>query len=723
MALSAAQGANSASESVATWGQGNVGSLSILTIAPGVITAPAGIWFEVTNIAGFAAAGGPAPGEVYDPSFHEITFIWTVNGSPLAPYTAPQNMVQGWNDPNHAYGKKVAFHFPDPGTYQIDLWAVDRNGTTGTASTTLVVADPDSLYPGTNTVCFSNDPGETWAGEKPGCQRITSYGSLQGAIDSAGGPLRILFKRGQTIEDDSRLRVDTGSRWLNHIGAWGSGAKPVIVPRRSGFLYEFKNANPVTHFTVADIRFQGGWDAASETGIPGQAPFYWLENQTDCQYTISRCEFDGFDNIWLGVGDSSGVVVVADCVATNWRDYGGYIHSCPNQRFALIGSRFQQNVDAQNGPPPPWGKNGFYNDHGPLRYAHLGDAYLACSDFFSRNGWSVLGSDKADQPCLRINATPTTNPADCIIERCVCEGGYQVVTLEAKNAATTEYPGNFLIDRALLIATPKTFKSFITVEFGGTTIRNCVGVMADVPAYHTNSWQGAIKVETQAPATGNLDGPLQFYGNSFVNLRGTGNDPGDPWPVVNETTTFNNTDFQNNIAHGPGLDTPVSAGPIDLATTLQGVTPRYKGVLYNEFGQEDGTFASTIANGASFTLAYPAGTDQAYWQAIEAIDTRHMLAMDNSIFHAVLGEFTVAFEAAQVRITNLTGSSWNSGTAWRLKLDRKSLKSSIPATYANPGTLPLPRPTSAIGSGLGLLPHDDFEAVVRGGQTAGALNL
>lgn len=727
VALSVAQGALTASGSINSWGEGtaHVGSLNILTTASAALVAPAGIWLEATDIAGFDVPGGPGPGETYDPSFHDITFIWTVNGAPLAPYQAPENMVNSWNDPNTAYGKKVAFHFPDPGTYTITLWAVDRSGNTGQASTTIAVANADSLYPGAQTVCFSNAPGESWADEKPGCQRVTSFAALQTAVNNAGGPLRILFKRGQSIlrPDATRIRMTSNGQWLNHIGAWGSGDKPILHCLKNWQLFEYKNNHPVTHFTCEMIDFRGDWDAASETGVPDRSPFIFLQGTTDCHFTISHCSFDGLDAVWFGTGDTNSTMVVADCVATNWRDYGSFIHGSPNQKFAMIGSRFQQNVDALNGSPPPWAKNGFYNDHGPLRFSSLGDCYLACSDFFSRNGWSPLGPDKADQACIRVNSGGGADPATCIIERCVCEGGYQVVTMEGADSSRVEHPGNYLIDRALLIASGKTFKSFVTVEYGGTTIRNCVGVMPDTPAAQSNGWKGAIKLEAQSPAPGNLDSPIRVYGNTFVNLRDTDSDPGDPWPVITQTAAFTDVTFENNIVHAPNIDTPVSGGPISLSADIPGVTRRYKGVLYNEFGQEDGTLGTAVADGADFTVDYPLGTDQSYWQAIESIDTRHKLTAGGSIHHAQLGDFSVTFQSNNIRVTNASGNDWNAGSSFSLKLDRTSQMSAIPSTYESLGPVPLPRPTSSVGSGLGLIPHDDFEGQERGPNSAGALEV
>ena len=731
VAISAVQGANSASESVSTWGQAAMANVDILTVAPGVVTAPAGIWFEAIGLSGFNVPGGPAPGETYDPSFHEITYVWTVRNAPLPAHAAPQNMVTGWNDANTAYGKKVALHFTAPGTYIVDLWAVDRLGITGTASTTFTVADADSLYPGTSTVCYSNAPGENWAGEKPGCQRATSFGALQSAIDSASGPLRILFKRGQEVlgHQTGRLLANASGEWMNHIGTWGSGAKPIInCMKGTSVLHIGGPSNPITHFTVENIDFRGGWNAATETGVPSWTPFNFVSSPTVCHYTVSQCNFDGLDNIWLGIGHQASTMVLADCVITNWRDYGFFIHDSGNvsgTRMAFVGTRIQQNVDAQNGAPASVGnpKNGFYNMHGPIRYSDIQNFYIGNCDLFSRNGWSALGSTKADQPCIRANGDGRADRF-FTMDRCVCEGGFKILAFEGQNGTTAENPGNYLVDKALLIATGKTTSSFIAAEYGGVTVRNTIGVMPNVPAFHpSNSWPAAIQLGADAPGPGNLNAEMQFYGNTFVNLRDTGNDPGDSWGTFSDGVGFNNVVSENNVLHGPLLDTPVTAGQtIDLATPVPGVSPRYKGVLYNEFGQENGTLGATVANGSSFTLPYPSGTSQSYWQAIQGTDTQHTLILGGGFYYADLSEISVTYEPTVIRVTNTSGATWNSGSGWQLKLDRKSLKSAIPTTYANPSSVPLPRPAAAIGTGLGLFPYHDFEAQMRGAPaTEGAL--
>lgn len=732
VALSCAQGALNASASVATWGEGNLGSVEILARAPAVLAAPSGIWLEAVSIAGFGVAGGPGPGEVYDPSFHEITFVWTVRGQPLAPYTAPQNLVAGWNNPNVAYGKKVAFHFPDPGSYTIDLWAVDRHGTTAAAETTVTVAAADAAYPGASTVCFSNDPGETWAGEKPGCQRATSFAQIQAAISGATGPLRILFKRGRTVtrSEISYVRARYAGEWMNHLGAWGTGAKPVLEGQKTGNMFGMAtDAHSTTHLTIENLAFRGSWDAEFETGVPCSTPFNFWSNTRELHVTISRCDFSGFSNVWLTAGPTTGgPVIVADCTVTDWQDYGFYDHGAATGKRAFIGTRITQNVNAGNGNPNVAYIN-FYNEHGPVRHdGEVGDAYFACCDMFSRNGWSSTPPDTADQPCIRFNQGALAGAtANC--DRCVFEGGHMVLKFTPVNSGQNERPGNYLIDKCLLIGTAKTWRGLVAAGYGGLTIRNTIGVLPNVPEYHAGfglEELARMYSEGGGPAAGNLSAPMQIYGNTALNLRNAANDPGLAWRMLTDTAGFVDVTEENNLVFAPGLDTPVNPqAPLDMAAPIPGVSPRYRGVLFKEFPLVTGTIG-TVAAGASFTVPYPAGTNQAYWQALPAGDNRHAINLGNvkdqldSVFYAELGEMTVAFEASAIRITNVSGTSW-SGDYW-LALDRHSQKSAIPATHASPATLPMPRPVAAIGPGLGLVPYDDFEGTPRGAApSAGAL--
>lgn len=722
VAISAALGAQSDTASVQNWEQPNLASLEILTRSAASRVAPTGVWCEAVNISGFDVAGGPAVGEIYDPSFHEITFVWTVRGRPLSAFTAPGNMVTGWNDPNVAYGKKVAFLFPDPGTYTVDLWAIDGQGTTGVAEVDIVVTDPDEAYPGTRTICYSDTPGETWAGEVPGCQRVTSMSALASALND-NTEKRVLFKRGSTVAD---ANIDiSGNRRPAFVGAWGSGANPALqpAPRDEIIRVQSSGSDNLSEMVIDSIDFVGRWDAATETGYPSETPIHFLSQTGHLHLTIANSRFDGFSNVWLAVGGGhTGTTIVANTVCTNWRDYGYFVHpvSFENTILAFIGCCTAQHMDAMNGAPDGVGdpKNGFYNTHGPLRYADHTDVYIGQSDFFSRNGWSALAPDNGDQPCIRANTTVKADRS-MTIDRSVLEGGFQIIALEGANGSNNEIPGNYLIDKCLLIATAKTIL-MVKVEYGGTTMRNVLGIVPNVPLYHF--WVAPVQYFVDNTIADNLDDPQAIYSSTFVNLRNAANDDGDSWQIAQNQAGFSNLTLENNVLHGPDLDTPTTPhAPIDLSQTIGGVTPRYKGVLFNPFGEESGS--ASVGNGSSFTLAYPAGTNQAYWQALPASDRRHAIQFGSNDYHAELDEMTVSFEAGAIRITNTSGESW--AGSYILKLDRSSALPPLDAAGANPATLPLPVPASGSaalsGSGLGYTAYDDFFGVERTSPVAGAI--
>lgn len=682
-------------------------SLEILPVTSDTVAAPAGIWFEAVSVSGFDVSG-PGPGEIYDPSFHEITYIWSVRGNPLSAFTAPENMVQGWNDPNLAYGKKVSFLFNDPGTYTIDLWAVDKEGTVGIAETTVVVADPDAVYPGTRTVCFST--GGSWAGEKPGCQRITSLTALQSAINNANAPLRVLFRRGQVIPN-VELVVTNGL--LGYVGAWGTGTRPALRPAHEENMIRFTGSTSMTEFTVTDVDFRGDWRSDSEVGLPDISPFNFISSNVDCFYTIANNSFDGFTAIWLGTGtDHPAKMIFANNQVTNWRDYGLFIHNSldDGSRMAVIGCKIAQHVDALNGGA----KNGLYNTHGPIRTADSANFYIAITDLFSRTGWSALGPDRADQPCLRYNHLGTVGRA-FNMDRCVCEGGFNLLSFSGQNNNTAENPGNFVIDKALLIGTAKSAMSFVACEFGGLTVRNTLGIMPNVPIYHGLAWSGGVRYSLHNPNSLNLATDQQIYSTSFLSLRNAANDDNQNWRMETGAAIFDTVTVENNVLHGPNLDNPTTdQAPVSTAATISGVSPRYRGVLYN-FEHEEGNLNAAVSSGGSFTLPYPAGTNQSYWQSNQATDTRHTLIVGNASFYAARGEFSVTYQANNIRITNSSGATWGNNATWRLRLDRTSRLPALDANYANP-TSALPVPVVQSGSNgfrtanpaLGFVAYDDF---------------
>lgn len=721
IALTAALRSTAQQQEESPWQQESTAEMMIQKTIGDVPVAPAGVWLEATNLTGFSVSDGASPGEVYDPSFHEITYIWTVRGKPLPAYSAPQNMIPQWNDANVAYGRKVAFTLTEPGTYTIDLFAVGDDGKWAVAETEIQVASPDDVYPGQTTVCFSNDPSETWDGAPLGSLKLATVAAVQGAVENATVPIRVLLKRGQTVTDFS-LYVDDD--FLGYLGAWGTGANPIVTPPRETNVLRFWNGTSMSpDFTLTGLSFEGGWDSTTETGYPDVNPLSFAYAGIPQHLTVHGNTFSGFQTLQpFGGKTHDYTTVFSDNVVTNWRDYGVYcmISNTQSGRAALIGNRIAQHVDALNGGK----KNGLHNTHGPFRGGSNADTYLAVNDMFSRCGWSGLGIDKADQPCVRLNYAFKPN-VFCTLDRNVFEGGFKVIITQG-NDTSADPPGNYLLDKNLCVASAKTISCFVNMERGGTTIRNLVGVMPDVPYYHeNNAWHGGVNWRMDAPTAANQIAPIAVYNSSFISARSASNDLGHTWVDCFGQDAFFNATIENNLVDARTLQTPV-VGPVNMGAAIPGVSPRYKGVRFG-FAAQSGTHAVTVSDNGSFEIDYPTGTDQAFWLGLTD-STRHGARMirppyaSNAELTSLNGDFSVAYLANTVQITNSSGFDWEAGTQWHIKLDRTEVMPAMNTAFSSVGEfLPMPAPTaSATSNDNGRHAYDDFFGNVRpglGGRT------
>lgn len=680
-------------------------SISVRT-AP-VPVAPAGVWLEATDLEGFDVQDVPAPGDVYDPSFHEITFAWQIKGAPVAPFTAPENMLPDWRDANRAFGKVVALFLPDPGRYTIVLSARDRSGTVAVAEHEISVVDAEDAYPGAATICVSSDPGETWAGAPPEAQRVTDLSKLQKTLGTSSTRTRLLFRRGQEYRGIS-MRLDR--EMLTHIDAWGDGPRPVLRPAEgadSTMFALWKRAR-MDQFSVANIDFRGTWNAATETGGDTSSPLTWAQSRTPCHYTIWNCRFDGFERLDVAPRkDVSAQVLVGNSVVTNWRNYGFLLRG-NKTRFALVGTRVAQHVEALHGDRKV---GALSNNHGPVRIPDCAKVYIGGSDFFSRSGWSPIGDEPADQPCLRLN-TSGTRGRSFNLDRIVCEGGALIINLAGANQRTKENPGNYLIDKAILIATAKTIGPFVAVGFGGVTLRNVLGVLPDTARRHPNRWPGAVNIRMDNPGPGNQAAPFAIYSSTFLNLLTGENGLDQPWVLQEGAEVFDNATLENVVLAGSER-----TNGLDLSHALPGIAPRFRGVRYN-FGHQTGVLSAPVPPGASFVVPYgeitearvdqtdaPA-TSQSYWTTYATQDIWHMLHIEKArrTLYAARGDFAVRFEPHGAVVTNRGEKAWPAGAAWTLHLDRTSRLVPMDRRYASPERLPVPHPVApnhaAEGQGL-----------------------
>lgn len=724
VSLTALQNGLSRTGSVPNWGAG-VADIDITVTAAPRIVAPAVVWFDAVNPTGFALDTDPGHDPSYDPAFHQITYAWQVRTTPLPAYQYVENMIPAWNDANLAWGPQVALRFPDAGTYTVDLWAY-KGGAVGYREVTVVVEAADEVYPGNQTYCVSQ--ASDFSGAPAGALTFSSIDAAIAAMpNSTANPgRRLLLRAGETFAE---THIFIAGKYIGDIGAFGPGAKPVLVPRARESVLRFDNGSAQEQFKLHDIRLQGRWNAATETGFRDYNPLRFREKPGGAICEFVGVEIDGFDTVESSM--QGGAWLFADGDIGNWANYGSFFNSSQSAdfRLAFFGCRIAQHVDALNGGD----KNGAHNNHACLRMGTPHNVYLGVLDLFSRTGWSALGSDRADQPTLRLNHLGSGNQR-YNVERIVSEGGFTGPVMQGQNANTIEHPGNYLVDRMVSIASTKTIGKFLHADYGGTTVRNLLGILPDVPLYHKgNSWSGGVTFEPSGPPhASNANAPIALYSSTFLSLRRTAFDAehgGGGWafPAYSDPGPWNFATFENNVVHAPDMVTPVTYPGIDLTGALPGVTLRYKGVLYG-FNAIALAAMPEIVHGAGFTLSYSAltqgdradlvgsevdgsaATDQAYWQTYGG--SGHLLVARNQYnngehFGAVIGDFTVDFGAGEITVTNTSGVTWHAGD-WVLKLDRHAALPAMDETGSSFGmTLPLPRAPAGSSTG-GRLSRSDL---------------
>lgn len=717
VALSAVQGGDSSSNSVSNWGQ-NLASLSIIRRGSTTSVAPASVYLEAIEILGFSVPGGPGPGEVYDPAFHEITYIWTVRGAPLA-FTNSLNLPNAWKDANVYYGKEVTIAFNDPGTYDVDLWAVDRDGNTATSTHRVVVASADTAHPGTDTICYSQTD---FIGAPSGATQVSSLSALNNALASKGASadVRVLFRGGQLIDLGGSITGQSVNRMA--VGSFGDGgrAELVLPPADNGSAIF---GAPSSELKIYDLNLTGGWDASKEQGVIGAPP---VSPECAIDQLVHRVTLTGADMLSTCRLAGNAFYTLSDSYITNWRGFGFYIFGDEGgtKYYGVVGSSVRQHDEALQG-----GSINSGNNLGPLRSEYAKHLTISACDFFTRNGWSGGAVGTADQPCMRFNAS-TQDGVHTNVDRVVCEGGYQIVKMKGEDTARQELPGNYVFDKFLTIGSPETLLH-IDCHFGGVTLRNRYAFEPNVPKL---SWSGIMfdrfDIDDDQIQAINQNSPITIYNSTYLSLLTTANleyqGAGIPnlTPIVN-SGEFNNFTFENNLIHLPNQNAPVNNTPLDAASFMSEIDLFFKG--RRESLPVVSVTSPGVAHNGTMVIPYSllldkdgSTTSLSYWQnAAAAGDNMHLLFDQGSWtrYYAQLVHFTVTPDIGGLTITNQSGNTWQGGATLEFKLDHSSQGNALDPTFDATGhSVPTAAALSSQPASAGLIAEDAFSAAARPGS-------
>lgn len=719
----------------------------------GVNANPAPVWFEVTDITG-AQATGPGSG-TRDPQFHDIVYLWDFGDARNAAPRTALNMPEAWKDLNTGFGRQVCHVYTDPGTFTVTIYAFEpATRRFGSTTLTVEITDANARFGADKTIIYNPGGLADTSGFANATVITTTWAKVIAARSVKGlTPCRILIAPGVTLMD-TVLYDNIKPRWSNvRIGGMDPGSRPVIqvdrlkTPLVRDFLSDSRE------LVLYDLDFQGPWDSATETGrIIRPVNTRRGEGYEGNFLTLyHRCRFSGFEAItgcYETGANQKTYNIWNDTEITNWQNYGIFGGS-RGPKTAVIGCSLHQHENALSGGP----KNGMYNNHGALRDTESLYLSVSASDLFSRCGWSVGGTYNgygvtADQATLRINTSGTPGRAS-YIDRVASEGH---IWIEEQNSSQIDVPGNHVLDKILQVLGSRSNLGYgILCRYGGTTIRNLLAVMLNVPAASSNFTRHLLFASNSDGSSEN-DEEVALHNVTFVDLRDDNNAQGKeiglyrgPVEVFGSGQDFTTITVENNVFVQPNrTGVPRTDEPLDLATQVPGFAARHKGPRYN-FQHYETTLSAPVA-GAGGTLDVPytvirqtiantAGlddgpaTDQAYWLAHAGTDKRHRIRIDGRRnFHADIGEFSVAFGVLGVTITNHSGTTWEAGQNLRLRLDRSSRLPPFDPQLSSQGrVVPLAKPlgdSDAIDTGdAGRQAYDDLNRAQRpnAGNERGAI--
>jgi len=245
--------------------------------------APLAVFFDAT-----AETSGVAQPPLVDGyrQFAAFHYEWFFGDNPSAVWSTT-------GKPKHlAFGYVAGHVFETPGTYQVVLRVTEPTGAVHIYEQQIIVDDPEIIYANSSlnaserTVYVSLLGNDNNVGSFNAPLRTFSRGKSR--LFASNGPRRLLLKRGETFTDSGGSTI-SGRTGPFTIGAYGSGAKPIIVSGGSQPVLSL--AETTTDVRVVDVDFLGaGFGYAM---IPGTRTLLLRSHVSNFSSGISTSELYG----------------------------------------------------------------------------------------------------------------------------------------------------------------------------------------------------------------------------------------------------------------------------------------------------------------------------------------------------------------------------------------------------------------------------------------------
>jgi hypothetical protein len=522
----------------------------------------------------------------YDESWHEVTYLWDF-GDPGRVSDKASNVAAQHNDLNKGRGREVGHVFTRPGTHTVTCTAIGPNGLIGTATTSVTVKDPDTVFAGAKTILV-NAAGAA-DGDYPSATVVTSADAARTALLAQAAECRILFRRGETFSTSGPLMTWGNTPDNFYVGAYGTGADPRI--NSYGHSFAITDSAFTGDFVIQGVDLRGNWNSLNETGTLG-VPFVRLRSYSTARmHVLEDCHIEGgYMGVYLPSDNTGDTQIpsthICNTTITGWADYAVYGWKGQNQAVSLEGSAFIRKSGAWEG-----GHNSFSlrNSQGSMRIDSRMRVSIRVCDFFSKCSWTLRNGVPGQQPALRLNADGVTGHTSHV-DRCAFEGGNNLFEFHKDN--TNSAVTNGVFERCVMVGGPKT-ERFIRLNHTGVTIRNNIMILPNQPRFW--NWQAVVDFSSASSAPNE---PVKILNNTILMLLNDANRNGQSLTTIGggSAGSFNALTIANNVLWTPNATGQGTTDPelsTDLLVTIGGVwAPRYTGHVWYQSTTLDTSYAT-----------------------------------------------------------------------------------------------------------------------------------
>jgi hypothetical protein len=582
----------------AAWGGGgDGGTISIDVERSELQIAPDSVGLTVDFSSATFDATGPSGGEVYDDRLHDLIFLWDLDDP--GNWSAPVNVLTEWKARTTAIGPDVRHMYTTPGTYNPSVMVIEpSSGKTATATLTggdaVVIGDPDTVFSGTDTICYSATGG--FVGAPSGARQVTLTADGNGDyyidkdetnwdtyVAGTGTPKRILFEGGQSFL--SKIKMDAATPVGMMIGSYGTGKAEINTIdfadsaenagnffKDSGFFIQSygitDSATVAAEIRFVGLSFKGTFDSttdpanqAPESGVCANA----ITARSGARLILSECDFDGFPVGSVQYEFGANITYPAhlhmdDCTLTN---FGGQYpifvarSTHADSSCTFTGCRFAQTAGAiaDNNVS----NNNLSGSRAAARIEHMTHNHVRGCDMFITD---------CSQPVLKLLTIPYADGATVNVHSSAFEGG--VLALDIGGTTTESGKGlertniqNAIVDGIVYVASyngQRVLNSYCT----GVTLRNSLGIWPDVPRVTSGTTavlacRGFVRFQdwdqgAGTPTATHRGQPIRVYSNTMLFERQAAQNgswvPNFTYDVAAELTDY---EHQNNVVQMPNL--------------------------------------------------------------------------------------------------------------------------------------------------------------------------